>query len=56
MSFTISSIWKLYEHDNQQAFYEKVMWDESTAFDYHASEFHVVESFKAKMFNCWRNF
>lgn len=37
MSFTVSSIWILYEHDNQQAFYEQVMWIKFTAFDYHNS-------------------
>lgn len=35
MSFTVSSIWKFHEHDNQQAFYEQVMWIRFTAFDYH---------------------
>lgn len=36
MSLTISAIWKFHEHDNnQQAFYEQVMWIRFTAFDYH---------------------
>lgn len=33
VAFTVSSIWILYDHDNQQAFYEQVMWIESSYFD-----------------------
>lgn len=35
---TISTIRKFHKHDNQQAFYEQVMWFQFTAFDYHNND------------------